>query len=58
MLFTHGAERKFYDPHIYVFLWITLFTYALRTLYTDRRDGSISFGNHYPHRNFQLFYRN
>lgn len=35
-------------PIFGIFLWITLFTYALRTLFTDRKDGSIFFWNSMP----------
>lgn len=35
-------------PIFSVFLWITLFSYALRTLFTDRKDGSIFFWNSMP----------
>jgi ABC-2 type transport system permease protein len=35
-------------PLFSIFLWITLFTYALRTLFTDRKDGSVFFWNSMP----------
>ena len=41
-------DGSFISPIFTVFLWITLFTYALRTLLTDRKDGSIFFWNSMP----------
>ena len=35
-------------PLFSIFLWITLFTYALRTLFVDRKDGSIFFWHSMP----------
>lgn len=35
-------------PIFTIFLWITMFTYALRTLFTDRKDGSIFFFHSMP----------
>ena len=42
IILRHGAERKFYDPHIWRLLWIT-YSLTRFTLYTDRKDGSIFF---------------
>ena len=47
-------SANFIIPIFSVFLWITLFTYALRTLYTDRKDGSIFFWQSLPTSQFSI----
>jgi|GEM_PF-4957180 len=41
-------DANFALPLFSIFLWLTLFSYALRTLFTDRKDGSIFFWNSMP----------